>query len=172
MTTDLMTYDGFDDGNIIQGEIIKFIDGRWLNRDGTAFPDVPLIVFGLKKALQRWEGQTVVETIIEMPGEPLRDVAELNERIPEGKWELGLNGKPKPPWQLVYAVYLLNPADAAAYTSINSTAGQGRAYRDLRDQIARMQILRGRRVAPVVRLRSALMKTDFGAKMRPEFKIV
>jgi hypothetical protein len=83
---------------------------------------------------------------------------------------LGIDNNPRPPWQLNYAVYLLNPADASLYTYVNSTMGAKIAWIKLRERVQLMRALRGAGVFPVVELASAPMKGKF-AKTRPEFKI-
>ena len=100
------------------------------------------------------------------------DIDELNAKIPENEWELGLNAKPRPPWQLNWVVYLLNPETADTYTFLNSTAGARIAVERLEDKFHWMRRMRGPGVVPIVRLDSRPMKTNFGQKMRPEFTIL
>jgi hypothetical protein len=71
----------------------------------------------------RWRDQQPVETITERPDQPLPDVDKLNAKIPKKQWELGLDGQPRPPWQLEFVVYLMNPETADLWTFINSTTG-------------------------------------------------
>jgi hypothetical protein len=80
-----------------------------------------------------------IETITELP---LPDADALNGAIPEAEWELGIDGKPRPPWQLNYVVYLLNPHDASVFTSINATTGQRIAFERLVDKMKFMRALR------------------------------
>jgi hypothetical protein len=173
---DLKSHDGFDtssENRLIQGEIIRFADGKWSTKEGVAMsPDLTLLAVGTTRALQRWEARMPVETIIERPGERLPDLAQLNEAIPEEQWEAGLDGKPHPPWVLQSVVYLLNPVDAASFTYLNSTAGARIAVERLAEKVGRMRMLRGSRVLPVVTLDSKPMKTKFGTKARPEFTVI
>ena len=81
---------------LIQGVIAKCVDGRWADSDGLPLP-AELLVVGTTRALQCWKDQYPVDTIIEQPDEPLPDVDELNAKIPEHEWELGLDNKPRPP---------------------------------------------------------------------------
>ena len=60
--------------------------------------------------------------------QPLPDIDELNAKIPEEEWETGLDGKPRPPWQKQYIVYLVDPTDAGIYTYINGTFGARIAF--------------------------------------------
>jgi hypothetical protein len=109
------------------------------------------------------------------PGEALPDIDELNAAIPESEWEIGLNGEPRPPWQLVHIAYLMNQADAEMFTYINSTIGARIAVEDLAGKVARMRMIKKRpRIRPVVRFRSKPMKTRFSPhpKPRPHFEVV
>jgi hypothetical protein len=113
-----------------------------------------------------------VDTIIEQLNEPLPDVEELNAQIPQNEWGLGLDNKPRPPWQLNYVVYLVNPDTGDTYTFLNSTTGARIAVERLDDKFRWMRRMRGLSVVPIVRLDSRPMKTKTGPKMRPEFTIV
>jgi hypothetical protein len=173
----LPSSDGFDtsseNNRLIQGEIIRFADGRWSTKEGAAFSgDLALLAVGTARALQRWEARMLVETIVERPGERLPDLEELNEAIPKEQWEAGLDGKPRPPWVMQSVVYLLNPRDAATFTYLNSTVGARIAVERLAEKVGRMRMLRGSRVLPLVTLDSKPMKTKFGTKLRPEFTVV
>jgi hypothetical protein len=168
--------DGFDSAagdRLIQGEILKFADGNWSTKAGTPIAsDLALLVVGTTRALQHWEARMPITTIIERAGEPLPDIEELNAAIPEQLWELGLDGKPRPPWILQSVVYLLDVADASSYTYLNSTAGARIAVERLAERVNRMRMLRSARVLPLVNLDAKPMKTKFGTKARPEFAII
>jgi hypothetical protein len=171
-----MSYEGFDTDSterLIQGEIIRFTDGKWSTKEGVALAsDLTLLAVGTTRALQRWSARMPVETILERRGERLPDLEELNAAIPEEQWETGLDGKPRPPWVLQSVVYLINPIDAATFTYLNSTAGARIAVERLAEKVGRMRMLRGSRVLPLVTLDAKAMKTKFGVKQRPEFTIV
>jgi hypothetical protein len=65
--------DGAND-RLLQGTIIRCVDGHWSDRDGVVFtPDTQMIVLGTTQALQRWQDQTPIETILKKPGERLPD---------------------------------------------------------------------------------------------------
>lgn len=164
--------DGFDDGGndgdrLIQGVIAACIDGVWSARDELELPS-KLIVLATKRAVQHWKDRNPIETITTLP---LPDVGELNAAIPEEDWEPGIDDKPRPPWQLQHVVYLLDPKTASIFTYLNSTAGAAIAVRELKDKVKMMRALRGANVVPVVELSAKPMKTRFGVKQRPFFKI-
>jgi hypothetical protein len=170
--------DGFDDvdqtDRLIQGTIIRCVDGVWGAKDGTELPpDKGYVAVGTAVALQRWEdGSPAEPPIIKRPGVPLPDVEELNKKIPQKKWEKGIDGKPRPPWQMEYVVCLLDPATGAVLTYVNSTTGAKIAVEQLKNCVKLMRALRGDRVVPIVKLDSKPMSTQFGVKQRPAFTIL
>ena len=58
------------------------------------------------------------------------------------------------------------------YTFPTGTVGGRRAVGELRDKLVWMRRLRGPNVYPVVPLSDTFMKTRFGGRQRPHFKIV
>jgi hypothetical protein len=158
---------------LIQGDILKCVDGRYATRDGEVLPlGTQLFVRGMTHALQCWKGGELLDEIIETPGTPLPDADELNKQIPIEEWEEGLDGKPRPPWALYFVVYLLSPEDAAMYTYINCTLGARIAYERVEARIENMRMMRGTNVIALIELDTRIMKTKHGQKMRPEFKII
>jgi hypothetical protein len=131
-----------------------------------------MIVFGVAEALQCWQGQSVTETIVKIPGQQLPHLDDLNGSIPESEWDEGLNGEPRPPWQRAYLIYLLNPRDGSIFTLINSTIGMRICFDRIKDRVKYMRALRGDRVCPLVQLDSKAMKTAYGVKRRPELTIL
>jgi hypothetical protein len=169
--------DGFDDvdqnDRLIQGTILRCVDGVWSAKDGTELSsDLRLLAGSTALALQHWEDRLPIETIVKRPGEPLQNVDELNKKIPQKKWEKDTDGNPRPPWVKQYVVYLLDPETAAVFTFINNTKGAEIAVERLKHRVKLMRTLRGNRVVPVVKLDSKPMPTQFGVKQRPEFTIL
>ena len=110
-----------------------------------------------------------MDTITEQD-DPLPDVDELNALIPQSEWGLGLNDKPRPPWQLNYVVYLLNPDTADTYTYLNTTPAH--TSRTSGWKQVPLDAPDARPVVPIVRLDNRPMKTSDGPKMRPEFTVL
>jgi hypothetical protein len=169
--------DGFEDhdgdSRLIQGAVVKCLDGHWSSKDGTVLTaDTRLVALSTATALQRWKDNKPAETILKTPGQPLPDVEDLNARIPEAEWEMGLGGVKRAPWVRQHIVYLLNPQDASVFTFINSTSGAAIAVSRLKDRVKMMRVLRGNRVVPIIKLDTRPMPTQFGMKVRPEFTIV
>ena len=172
-----MADDGFGDAldadRVIQGTILKCVDGHWSDREGVAFPpETKMLAMSTAICLQCWKDGQPIDTIIKQPNKPLPDIDALNAKIPESEWEPGLDEKPRPPWQKEFIVYLVNPTDASIYTFINSTMGAQIAFDRLKSKVVLMRQMRGANVVPIVKLDSRAMKTKFGQKMRPEFTIL
>ena len=142
---------------LIKGVLLKCVDGAWRDGEGCV-PSGALIAVGLTHGLQCWKDQDLLDEISEEDG-PLPDVDELNALVPKAEWGLGLNDKPRPPWQFNWVVYLFNPETADAYTYLNSTRGAQIAYERLETKFAMMRRLRGN-VVPIVRLDNRPMKTS------------
>jgi hypothetical protein len=154
---------------LLQGLKMKCIDGRW-SADDLPVPEC-LIVAAHTKGAQCWKNGELLDELDERDG-VLPDIDELNDQIPREEWEPGLDGNPRPPWAVVYVVYLVDPETAELYTFINSTVGARIAYERLVDKLEMMRRLRGADVTALVRPDSRPMKTKRGTKLRPELTIL
>jgi hypothetical protein len=155
---------------VIQGTLLRCVDGRWHDRDKLAVPS-KLLALTTFTVVQRWRNQkpepTIDGRVSALPG-----VGKLNAEIPEVEWEKGIDGKPRPPWQRSEVVYLLDEATAQKFTFASSTVGAQIAVEELRDRVKWMRVLRGAKVIPIVELANKPMKTRHGgSKLRPHFKI-
>ena len=164
--------DGFGcsiaNSRLIRGQILRWSDiGGWSDRDGLQPPEV-LLVLACNEALQRWKGKKVEN----ITTKPLPDPKDLNASIPMEEWELGIDGRPKPPWVHVAIVYLIDPATAGMFTFVSHTIGAHIAWDNLREKVKTMRALRGERVSAIVKPSTRPMKTNFGMKTRPDFEII
>lgn len=164
--------DGFtgsiNSGRVGKGSFLKWSDSQhWLDRDGLV-PPSPLLVVGVNEILQRWcDGKpTTIED------KPLPDPEELNAAIPMEEWEVGIDGKPRKPWQHTVLVYFVNPATGEIYTYSAATIGAHIAHDQLKESVITMRALRDQKCMPLVNLSERPMKTNFGMRMRPHFEIV
>jgi hypothetical protein len=180
-TTSNYAADGFDgddsdEGRLIKGTLIKCDATQQQNhyryRDGSPVPDRQWLAVGIGKAAQNWRNKRPIETIVEQPGKPLPDIDDLNAATNPGDWETDLNGNPRPPWQVQRIAYLLDRVTCERATFITATVGGRIGIDELKDSVLWMRRLRGQRVAPLIELRIRTMKTKFGAKPSPWFKIV
>jgi hypothetical protein len=167
--------DGFDndqEDRLIRGSIVRCVDGVWKDSDGNPIPPLTrLVAWATTECLQQWKAKLPIKTIVKKPGIPLPDIDELNSEIPQREWEMGIDGKPRPPWGRQLVVYLLDAATGAEWTLISGTVGAAIAVERLRRQTGNMRMLRGARVVPIVTLGNKLMTTNFGSRLRPEFVI-
>jgi hypothetical protein len=157
-----------DPKQLIRGDRLKFVDGRWSDADDNPVPN-KMLVLGKIRAMECWQNKRLVDCKVRREdGVPLPDIDELNGKVPESEWELDLSGKPRPPWQNVWGFYLCDPQSGSIYTFKNSTIGARIAYDKLNDRIETKQMLHGADIAPIVSLESRPMKTQWGSKLRPE----
>jgi hypothetical protein len=126
------------------------------------------LVVGVNETLRRWKGN-VAEDIVE---KPLPDPNELNTAIPIQEWEVGVDGKPHPPWAHYVVVYLVNLSTGETYTYAASTVGAHIAVEALNEAVITMRALRGTRCTPVVNLTERPMKKKYGPGKRPHFDII
>jgi hypothetical protein len=153
---------------LIKGMVAKWDDQKkWHDRDGLPLPS-PMFVVGVNTALQRWQNRQA-ETILD---KPLPDPAQLNAAIPQSEWQLDLNNKPRPPWELVYAVYMIDLTTGTTYTYVNGTVGARICFEQLQESVCIMRALRGSKVLPLVRLEQRPFRTGFGMRSRPHLQIV
>ena len=171
--------DGWDDADgaddrVIQGTLIKCVDGHWTDRDKHAIPaGTRLLALSTHQLLQRWQDDQPVETIPKKPGEPLPDVDELNARIPRDQWESSASTASRGRHGSISTQFICSTVTSAErFTFINSTVGARIAVENLKDQVKWMRAMRGADVFPVVELSSAPMKTKMGTKIRPDFRVV
>jgi hypothetical protein len=177
-TTTLTPVDGFDELDDTQaggGEFIKFdpaTSTQWFYRDGSPVSKGPYVPIDCRKELIRWQDKKITERLAPQAGEPFPTAEELNEKTPKSEWGEGFDGSPNGPWSLRFSVFLIDPATGSKIICSNSTAGQKIAYAELKDRVQTMRKIRGERVFPLVELGAKPMKTKFGLKMRPEFRII
>jgi hypothetical protein len=125
-------------------------------------------VVGVNEILRRWK-DGVAEDIVE---KPLPDPGELNAAIPVREWEVGVDGKARPPWAHTVVVHLVNLSTGETYTYTAPTVGAHIAFDALKEAVINMRALRGTRCMPVVNLLDRPMKMKFGQGKRPHFDII
>jgi hypothetical protein len=162
-----------DSDHIIQGQLLKFSEGTWqYGQDATVYPErMPLVALATAAAWVRWEDNKPAQYDKRAPNTPWKERHELGFED-ETKWALGPDGKTlRDPWQKTKFVYLMQPETSEIYTySTSSWSGQNAVY-ELAGQIARKRYS-GIGVVPLVELTRAPMKTKFGKKWKPVFKVL
>jgi hypothetical protein len=165
--------DGYEDANQeerVNGPFLKFVDGEWsiggIPIDDRTYRPLALAV---AHTATRWRDQSVVDEIVD---KPLPDLDELNAAIPKEEWELNMDGQPRAPWSDTFKIYFLDTATGERAIYATSTIGGKIAWGRLVDKTQWMRRLRGENVVARVELGTAPMKTRFGMKKRPDFKIL
>jgi hypothetical protein len=172
------TDDGWNDAaqeageRTIRGTLLKFSDWRWTaGKEATPVADgTRLIALTTAAMWVRWQGGKPAEYRVRQPGQRLPEREELGHDN-EGEWEIGPSGQPVDPWQNTRLVYLVDTDTAEAFTFSTSSWGGRSAVIDLGDQIARMRNAHPDAL-PIVELRAVEMKTKFGRKSKPLFRVV
>jgi hypothetical protein len=170
--------DGFDDldndgsKSIIKGTKVKFTNsGEWLDDfDEVIAADREFIVIKVIKVSQKWIDGLPAETRILAPDEPFPDVDRLNGEAPRTEWREAF-GRKVGPWQNSYVTYLLDPRAMGGFTFVTSTTGGFRAIHDLKEDTRRARMMRGPNMFPLVVLGAVFMKTQYGGRQRPCFKV-
>jgi hypothetical protein len=161
-----------DASGSLRGSYIKFADGEFsIGKNAEPFPgDRSVVVTGVVTLFQKWEDGKPVEQRITRPGQRHPERDELPD-LDESEWELGLNGEPADPWKDSRLLYPIDPATDEEFTFVTSSMGGRRAVGDLKGQISNMRCAHPGAV-PIVQLNSEKMKTRFGMKPKPLFKVV
>jgi hypothetical protein len=168
--------DGFDvaepvTGGLVKGSLLKFKDDAFLINGSDHLPDdvTNFTVVGMLTMWVRWQDEKPTHRITQR-GEvhPRRD--ELPDQDPAA-WPKGKDGTKTDPWQDGRHVTLIHDASAQTFTFTTASVGGRIAVAELKDAIAlRRRVRPG--CCPIVELATKTMKTRFGDRLRPFFKIV
>ena len=158
--------------SMIFGKMLKFtIDGKYKVDKADNLPDnTTLVAIDVTTAWVKWQHGKPLEHRITQPGQLHSDRADLPDQD-EATWERGLDGAPADPWRDTRYLRLIDPRTGQDYTFVSDTYGGRKAVGDLKSQIANVRFAYPGAV-PVVQLASTMMKTAFGPKPRPEFKVI
>jgi hypothetical protein len=172
LATSTINTDGYYDSDQekqINGPFVKFLDGEWTIGGMPIDDPYRPIALDVAHTYTRWQNQSVIDEIAD---KPLPDLDELNAAIPKEEWELDMDGKPRPPWSNTFKIFFLDTATGERSIYATSTIGGKIAWGRLVDKTQWMRRLRGENVVARVELDVAPMKTRFGMKKRPDFKIL
>ena len=158
--------------SMIAGKMVKFtIDSKYKIDKADILPDsTTLVAMDVTTAWLKWDDGKPIEHRITHPGQLHPDRADLPDQD-QKRWEPGINGEPTDPWKDTRYLRLIDPRTGQDYTFVTDTYGGRKAVGDLKSQISNVRFAYPGAV-PVVQLGSTMMKTAFGLKPRPEFKIV
>jgi hypothetical protein len=158
-------------GGLIKGSLLKFKDDAFLINGTDHLPDdvAQFTAISMLTLWTRWENDKPLHKITRA-GEihPQRD--ELGD-LDAAHWPKNKNGERVDPWQDSRNVVLVHDASAATFTFTTASIGGRIAVAELKDAVAlRRRVRPG--ACPIVELTTATMKTRFGERNRPSFKIV
>jgi hypothetical protein len=168
--------DGFavqdrDGGSLISGKMLKFTDGKFFVDKVEQVPiGTKLAAVAMITAWVHWKDGKPVEHRVTLAGEKHPEREELPDQD-ESLWPNGLNGEPEEPWKDTRYLHLVNQETGADFTFVTDSFGGRRGVSELRRQIANVRGVRPNAM-PIVELASVSMKTKFGIKPRPEFKVI
>ena len=156
----------------IFGKMLKFtIDGKYKVDKTNYLPNnTTLVAIDVVTAWVKWQDGKPIEHRVTQPGQVHPDRADLPDRD-ESTWEPGINGQPADPWRDTRYLRLIDPRTGQDYTFVTDTYGGRKVVGDLKSQISNVRFACPGAV-PLVQLGSTMMKTAFGLKPRPEFKVV
>ena len=182
----IVEQDGFDDftkevegeeerafGRVIEGTRIKFIDPRWLTKDGVDITKKHLTAVGVRNVVNKWgHDNNLLDIRILEPGEKFPNFTALNDACDRSEWRTSF-GKEVGPWSGQHIVYFVDELwNPYTWPSPTSTAGSSVCVDELTTQIKRVRAIRGDRARPIVELNHTDWPTAYGLRQRPQLVIV
>jgi hypothetical protein len=153
--------------------LLKYVTDHFVTREGeTIEPSREMVVLGLKKVVQKFVGQKLVDTIVVPDGEKMPDITAMNEAAPREQWGTDLNGNPVGPYVRVLVLKMLDVKTMDRFAFVTSSVGGAIAVGDLSDKTKIMRRLNGPGVAPVVSCSTTNFKTRFSMRKRPDFRVL
>jgi hypothetical protein len=167
---------GMQAGAFGGARLLKFNDGQYITREGEVIePSRELMVLGLKKIVQKFVGNKLVETKIVPDGEPAPDIKAKNEACPREEWRTDLAGNPTGPYVLVLALKMLDENTMDRFVFVTQSKGGGIAIGDLSDKVKIIRRIRNdNNIVPIVSCRSMNfpIKRLNIVKKRPDFRVL
>jgi hypothetical protein len=159
-----------DEGRLIHGQLIKFVDGDWMPINSTTLMNgMKLLAMTTAAAWVKYDKPVRYRKREKGRDLPAREtLGDTDETL----WPLDGNGEPKDPWQNTRFVHLYDPRTAEVFTLSTGSMGGHVAVNELAAAIIRKRHLAGTTVMPVIELAHAAWKTRHGMKKRPWFKVV
>jgi hypothetical protein len=162
----------------MQGESkLKFVDPNW-SVDNVNCNGRELIVYDKTYSVIRWkdDGSGPEEVIPVARDASPPNLKEMNAKIPQSEWRIGLNGQPEPPYMLQRCLEFLDPQnmERLSWPHNVTVVGSSRAADELEGRIKITRRLRGEDVYPLVKLESRHMPTQYNprGRQRPYLDII
>lgn len=153
--------------------LLKYVTDHFVTREGEIIEPIrEMIVLGLKKIVQKFVSQKLVDTIVVPDGESMPNVDAMNEEAPREEWGTDLNGNPVGPFMRVLVLKMLDANSMERFAFVTSSVGGSIAIGDLSDKVKVMRRLNGPNVAPVVSCCVTNFKTRYAMRKRPDFRVL
>ena len=153
--------------------LLKYVTDHFVTREGEVIePTREMVCLGLKKIVQKFVGQKLIDTIVVPNDEKMPDVNAMNEAAPRDEWGKDLNGNPVGPFTRVLVLKLLDAQTMERFAFVTSSVGGSIAVGDLSDKCKIMRRFKGPNAVPVVSCSTTLFKTKFGTRKRPDLRVL
>jgi hypothetical protein len=178
MSTEIstITTDGFavqertTSASAIVGKMMKFIDGDFIiDKTETLPDDTRLVANAVVTAWVKWQDGRPVDHRVTPPGQ-MHPTREEFDDLDRSQWPLAF-GQPSDPWKDTRYLHLLDQRTGTDYTFVTDTNGGRKGIADLKGAIANVRYAHPVAM-PIVIPESVDMKTQYGTKQRPQFRVV
>ena len=167
-TNEVEGEEGRASGRVIQGNKIKFIDPRWLDKAEYDITGKLLTAIGIRNVENKWSPDNILlEERVLAPGEKFRNFEKLNAECPQNEWRESF-GKLVGPWSGQHVVYFIDELyNKYSWLSPTTTVGSAICVREFADQIAMVRKFKGADVFALTELGHIDFRTGYGLKQRP-----
>ena len=154
----------------VRGKSIRFVtDAYFEGREKAPLPPGhQYIVIEAREGWRRLEAGSKPEWLMRQPGEPKPE----QPHVAESEYVTDLSGQRVNPWRYLTWLYLVDAKTGVISTLEVGSIGGQMSVTELGQQIAGMRQLRGAEAVPVIELGVQNFKTKYGAKKRPELRVV
>jgi hypothetical protein len=157
--------------NLIAGDIIKFVDGIY-RQNKTEILTAPIrrVAIRVITAWVHWENNQPTEHRITQPGQLHPDRDDLPDQD-KAVWPIGIGGLSSDPWRNTRYLKLVDPRTGSVSTFVTDSTGGRIAIGRLKEAISNVRCAEPHAV-PLIELDTVPMKTKYGTKPRPDFRII
>ena len=181
--SDNQEFDGLSDFSLEQNgqrtgafggaRLLKYVTDHFVTREGEVIePTREMVCLGLKKVVQKFVGQKLIDTIVVPNDEKMPDVNAMNEAAPREEWGTDLNGNAVGPYTRVLVLKLLDAITMERFAFVTTSVGGSIAVGDLSDKCKIMRRFKGPNAVPVVSCSVTNFKTKFGTRKRPDLRVL
>jgi hypothetical protein len=164
---------GMSTGTFGGAKILKFTTDHFHVGAEVIGPERELVPLGLKKVVQKFVNQRLVDSFVVPDGEAVPDLKGMNDAAPREEWST-FGGKPVGPYSLVLVLKLFDRVTMDLFAFVTKSKGGAVGIGALSDKTKIMRRFRGPDVAPVISLRAVDWPVrSLGVILkRPDFKVL